>query len=189
MRWTEDGRSGEARTINHEGVQEGRSFHHGQFVHALRQAAIAEPLVTVVEATVQRLVSCPQSGRILGCRAVSKESGDEAVDYLAPLVVVADGCFSKFRRQLLPETSKPIVRSNFVSLLLRDADLPSPGQGHVILPKRDPEASSQEGTGPILVYQLDKHESRMLVDVPGVKLPSIVNGELQASLVLAMQRD
>lgn len=53
-------------------------------------------------------------------------------------------------------------------LVLEDANLPHPGYGHVVL----------ANPSPILLYQISSRETRILVDVPGSKLPSAANGEL-----------
>lgn len=55
---------------------------------------------------------------------------------------------------------------------MKDAALPLPNHGHVILAK----------PSPILMYQIDTHDTRVLVDVPG-KLPSVSNGDLQNYLI------
>jgi len=89
--------------------------------------------------------------------------------YFAPLTFVADGCFSNFRKEFV---KKPVeVRSNFVGLILKDARLPAPNHGHVIL----------GNNAPVLLYQISEHDTRILVDVPG-KLPSVGNGQLHEYL-------
>ncbi|GAA5868026.1 hypothetical protein JCM3774_001573 [Rhodotorula dairenensis] len=174
--------------------QEGRSFHHGAFVQSLRRKACAVSGVDLVEATVNELLEDEQ-GTIVGVKATPRKStiavpgaaDPDPLDFHARLTIVADGCMSKFRRALLPAHVSPITRSHFVGLVLEDADLPSPHHGHVILGKRDlsaseptSEASSSSSSssdadapslGPVLVYQLATHETRMLVDIRGSKLP------------------
>lgn len=142
---------------------EGRSFHHGKFVMALREAALAENNVTKLEATVSILIDNPATSKIIGVRTTG---GDH---YWAPLTVVADGCFSKFRSSYIKK--KPVVRSNFVGLLLKHAVIPNPNHGHVIL----------GANSPVLVYQIGTHDTRILVDVQG-KLPSNATGELKTYL-------
>lgn len=71
----------------------------------------------------------------------------------APLTVVADGCFSRLRKDLvkaLPET-----KSNFVGMLLENC--PHAKVGHAELLLIDP--------CPILVYQISSTHTRMLVDI------------------------
>ncbi|GAA5819933.1 hypothetical protein JCM11491_006155 [Sporobolomyces phaffii] len=157
-----------------ERKQEGRSFHHGRFIQNLRKKAAAQEAVTLVEATVNDLLE-DEGGRIIGVKATPR--GSTPLDYKASLTIVADGCMSKFRRQLLPPHVSPITRSHFVGLVLEDPDLPAPHHGHVILGKADPANPTPPGDlstpslGPVLVYQLATHETRMLVDVRGHKLP------------------
>ncbi|SCZ96454.1 BZ3500_MvSof-1268-A1-R1_Chr8-2g10203 [Microbotryum saponariae] len=169
MGW-KDGRNDKSSTIV---KQEGRSFHHGRFVMNLRRKAASSKGVTIVEATVNNLQR--QGKRIVGVCATPK-GGDEQLDFRATLTIVVDGCMSKFRRQILPSHITPIVRSHFVGIVLEDADLPAPHHGHVILGKADRSSSSSaEGSnslGPVLVYQLSTHDTRMLIDIRGTKAPS-----------------
>ncbi|BGP44071.1 Squalene epoxidase [Rhodotorula kratochvilovae] len=161
--------------------QEGRSFHHGLFVQNLRRKAQSAPRVTLVEATVNELLE-DGAGTIVGVKATPRKAAGEGgapLDYRAKLTIVADGCMSKFRRALLPAHVVPTTRSHFVGLVLEDADLPAPHHGHVILGKADPAhppaPAAEAGVpslGPVLVYQLATHETRMLVDVRGAKLPA-----------------
>lgn len=62
--------------------------------------------------------------------------------------------------------------SFFVGLVLENCQLPHPNHGHVIL--ADPS--------PILFYPISSTEVRCLVDVPGQKVPSIANGEMEIYL-------
>ena len=86
--------------------------------------------------------------------------------FFAPLTLVADGCFSKFRKQFIDKTVS--AKSHFVGFVIKDCPLPFPYHGHVIL----------ANPSPILLYQIGTHDTRILVDVPG-KLPSIGNGEMK----------
>lgn len=171
------------------GKVEGRSFHHGKFVQALRRKAIEQENVTTVEATVKELLE-DNTGRVVGILASRKgkvveaageeqggaeagaaslsSSSSEDARFEAPLTIVADGCFSKFRRTH-GNSIAPIVRSNFVGLELTDAPLPAPHHGHVVL----------GGSGPVLLYQIGSRSTRILIDVPGEKLPSASKGDLQ----------
>lgn len=160
---------------------EGRSFHHGRFVQNLRKKAASATNVTLVEATVNELLRDEIDDRVHGVIATpkaTKEDEDPAqLEFKADLTIVADGCMSKFRRDVLPKHITPIVRSHFVGLVLEDADLPAPHHGHVILGKVDPTAPPKDNAGdnnlgPVLVYQLATHETRMLIDVRGSKAPS-----------------
>jgi squalene monooxygenase len=184
-----------------ERKQEGRSFHHGRFVQNLRRKAATASGVTLIEGTVNELVGI-ESGSVTGVTCTAKPQladgslGEkEQFNYSADLTIVTDGCFSKFRRDLLPSHIAPIVRSNFVGLLLEDADLPSPYHGHVILRKGDANEVIEEevldskgrkgpgNVGPVLIYQLSTHETRMLIDIPGAKVPSSSNGDLTKYLL------
>ena len=136
--------------------KEGRSFHHGRFIQALRAKALKDPGVEGVEASVSQLVKCEASGRVIGVRA-TRRGADEKEVILGDLVLVADGCFSSFRAEVLGEAyRKPLVRSYFVGAILNDARLPIDKHGTVALVK---------GSGPVLLYQIDEHDTRILVDV------------------------
>ena len=89
----------------------GRSFHHGRFVMRLREAATKAPNVTIVTGTVNHLIEedkCIRgvSYKVNGCEKKMK----------APLVVVSDGVFSKFRKDIV--TNKPVVNSSFVGFVV-----------------------------------------------------------------------
>ncbi|KAI8590898.1 squalene epoxidase-domain-containing protein [Geranomyces variabilis] len=149
----------------------GRSFHHGRFVMNLRRAARSAPNVTPVEGTASTLIHCPVTDQIIGCSYSyrNKDGATLSKNVYAPLTVVADGCFSKFRKQHI--TKDVTSASNFVGFVLKDCQLPHPNHGHVVLAK----------PSPVLLYQIGTHDTRILVDVPG-KLPSISNGDLSTYL-------
>ncbi|PCH34782.1 squalene epoxidase [Wolfiporia cocos MD-104 SS10] len=151
--------------------REGRSFHHGRFIQALRTKAKQARGVDVVEATVTELVECPRTGRVLGVRATRE---GEKETFLADLTVVADGCFSNFRSAVLGRAGvKPETKSHFVGVVLEDAVLPMPQHGTVVLVK---------GHGPVLLYQIGTHETRMLVDLKA-PLPQDIKGVISSEIV------
>ena len=134
--------------------------------------------------TVKSLITCPDISRIIGLKTSIRASPTDSSSpfhphpsfpptdersLFAPLTVIADGCFSKFRSPVSPA---PSTRSHFVGLVLKDAPLPMPRHGTVVL---------GSGLGPVLLYQIGTHETRMLVDVKG-KLPSIGTGALKRHL-------
>jgi squalene monooxygenase len=161
------------------GRKEGRSFHHGRVISGLRRKCQFDaPNLTVVEGTVRQLVRCDDSTRVIGITAAFKlapKSPDAEPETIvrniyAPITIVADGCFSKFRAQPGLKLPTPQTRSHFVGAIVKDLELPIPRHGTVCL---TPE-------GPVLLYQIgDKgQETRMLVDVKG-KLPSAADGSLK----------
>lgn len=137
---------------------EGRAFHHGRFIMKLREAAMACPNVTVVEAKATELVTCSFNDNVLGVKTVTKDGKKDC--YFADLTVVADGYASKFRKG--HHEYSPKVRSKFFGLELIDAALPKPFHGHILLNSETP---------PVLLYQIGTHETRILVDIPE-NLPS-----------------
>lgn len=185
------------------GRTEGRSFHHGPFISSLRSKVMNQaPNVQVVQGTAKSLITCDLSRRVIGVNVWVKNQNKDEKDglgaggegeiknYFAPLTIIADGCFSKFRsvastsskpvitssstKKSLMKTSKPTAtiktRSHFVGAVLKDLSLPLPRHGTVCLTP----------LGPVLFYQIaDKaNETRMLVDVKG-KLPSVSDGSLK----------
>ncbi|KZO90090.1 SE-domain-containing protein [Calocera viscosa TUFC12733] len=147
--------------------EEGRSFHHGAFVAALRREVARTPGVTLEEATVHSLLECEHTARVLGVSATPRGASSPQ-SYLADLVIVADGHASKFRH-LLPRAAAPLTRSHFVGLVLHDAHLPAEEHGTVVL---------IPDQGPVLMYGLAPGDTRILIDVRG-KLPSSASGALQ----------
>ena len=147
---------------------EGRSFHHGRFIRRLREVAMKEQNVSVVESTVTEVVKCEHTGQILGVQCL--RNGEKDV-YFGQLTVLADGYASKFRKQYI---SRSVVsKSRFWGLELIDAVLPKPLHGHVVL-----------GDGaPVLLYQISSRETRALVDVPeGLTTASMKNGGVKRHL-------
>ncbi|KAF8596866.1 squalene epoxidase [Ceratobasidium sp. AG-I] len=150
---------GKAVHIPYPEGEEGRSFHHGRFVMRLREAASKHANVEVIEAVVSELVE-DANGRVVGVSARRKGQDEEV--FKAGLTVIADGCFSKFRSKVLPPSApKPDTRSHFVGAVLTDARLPIPQHGTVALTSH----------GPVLLYQIEEHDTRMLIDIKGATLP------------------
>jgi len=65
---------------------EGRSFHHGRFIRRLRETAMKERNITVVETAATDLVKCGYTGQILGVECQTNGKPDyvrEQKDYFA----------------------------------------------------------------------------------------------------------
>ncbi|XP_041842863.1 squalene monooxygenase [Melanotaenia boesemani] len=133
-------------------IQCGRAFHHGRFIMGLRRAAMAEPNVTFIEGTVTSLQE--EDGCVTGVQYKDKESGD-IKEICAALTVVADGCFSKFRKNLVPGKSR--ISSYFVGCLMKDC--PQFKSNHAELVLAHPS--------PVLIYQISSSHTRVLVDIRG----------------------
>ncbi|CAL9775580.1 unnamed protein product [Musa acuminata subsp. burmannicoides] len=140
-----------------------RCFHHGRFIQRLREKAASLSSVQLKQGAVTSLIK--EDGIVKGVVYKTK-SGKESKAF-APLTVVCDGCFSNLRHTLC--SSKVDVPSYFVGLLLEDCQLPFPNYAHIIL--ADPSI--------VLFYSISSTETRCLVDVPGQKVPSIANGEME----------
>ncbi|KAJ7037949.1 squalene epoxidase-domain-containing protein [Mycena alexandri] len=161
-------------------TSQGRSFHHGRFITNMRDAARKSVGVDLIEATVTDLIHCHFERKVIGVQAVQKEGAVDGEDgdkvtYFADLVIVADGCFSKFRPSIMgPTAVKPSTRSHFVALILEeDAPLPLHEYGTVVL---------VEGAGPVLLYQISKHETCMFVDVKS-PVPSDLKAYLLTEII------
>ncbi|NWX87301.1 ERG1 monooxygenase, partial [Nothoprocta ornata] len=133
-------------------VVSGRSFHHGQFIMGLRRAAMAEPNAKFIEGTVLQLLE--EEDCVVGVQYKDKETGD-IKELHAPLTVVADGLFSKFRKNLV--SSKVTVSSHFVGCILKDTPQFKANYAELVLAK----------TSPVLIYQISSTETRVLVDIRG----------------------
>ncbi|KAF8590010.1 squalene epoxidase [Ramaria rubella] len=156
---------GQTVQIPYPGGHEGRSFHHGRFIQALREKSKQAEGVDVIEATVTELVECPLTDRVLGVRA--KRTGSDSPDtFFADLVVIADGCFSNFRNQVMRGSASPSKRlqtkSYFFGAILEDVKLPIEKHGTVVL---------VPGSGPVLMYQIEQRDTRILMDIKA-PLPS-----------------
>ncbi|NXW41176.1 ERG1 monooxygenase, partial [Nyctiprogne leucopyga] len=133
-------------------VASGRSFHHGQFIMGLRRAAMAEPNTKFIEGTVLELLE--EDDCVVGVQYKDKETGDTK-ELHAPLTVVADGLFSKFRKNLV--SNKVTVSSHFVGCILKDTPQFKVNYAELVLAK----------TSPVLIYQISSTETRVLVDIRG----------------------
>lgn len=153
--------NGQSVQIPYPPGNEGRSFHHGRFIMALRERARQNANVDVIEATVSKLLQCQYTGRVIGVRGSRKNRIDglacDAFSVFGSLVVVADGCFSNFRGSVLGDRPPPVkTKSYFVGAILKNAVLPLANHGTVVL---------AEGHQPILLYQISKDDIRMLIDM------------------------
>lgn len=147
---------------------EGRSFHHGRFIRRLREAAMTEPNITIVETKAVGLVRSDYTQGILGVQSITNGEPDY---YFADLTFICDGYDSKFRKEVIPYS--PVVRSKFYGLELEDAVMPRRLHGTVVL-----------GDGaPVLIYQIGTHETRILVDVPhNTPTASVAQGGIKGHL-------
>ncbi|KAJ1563376.1 Squalene epoxidase, partial [Nowakowskiella sp. JEL0078] len=114
--------------------------------------------VTGLEAIASKLIKSEINGKVTGVTCIGR-NGDFEHTIFAPLVIVADGCFSKFRTEFVSRENIS-VDSHFGGFLIKNCNLPHIGYGHVVLAK----------PAPILLYQVGPNETRILVDIPG-KLP------------------
>ncbi|KCV68692.1 hypothetical protein H696_04980 [Fonticula alba] len=132
----------------------GYSFHHGRLVGNLRRRAAAHPNITIVEANVVDLLE--DGPAIIGVKYRQKNEAGELVDVIAHGDLNFDCCgsFSRFRAKL--SFNKPVYRSHFAALLLRDVPLPLPNHGMVIMCN----------SSLVLCYAISPRELRMLIDIP-----------------------
>ncbi|XP_045309656.1 squalene monooxygenase [Leopardus geoffroyi] len=133
-------------------VQSGRAFHHGRFIMGLRKAAMAEPNTKFIEGIVLQLLE--EDDAVMGVQYRDKETGD-IKELHAPLTVVADGLFSKFRKNLI--SNKVSVSSHFVGFIMKHAPQFKANHAELIL----------ANPSPVLIYQISSDETRVLVDIRG----------------------
>uniref|UniRef100_F6WHL6 Squalene monooxygenase n=1 Tax=Ornithorhynchus anatinus TaxID=9258 RepID=F6WHL6_ORNAN len=133
-------------------VQSGRAFHHGRFIMGLRKAAMAEPNTKFIEGVVLQLLE--EDDTVIGVQYRDKETGD-IQELHAPLTVVADGLFSKFRKNLV--SNQVFVASHFVGCIMKDAPQFKANHAELIL----------ANPSPVLIYQISSSETRVLVDIRG----------------------
>ncbi|XP_038616495.1 squalene monooxygenase [Tachyglossus aculeatus] len=133
-------------------VQSGRAFHHGRFIMGLRKAAMAEPNAKFIEGVVLQLLE--EDDTVVGVQYRDKETGD-IQELHAPLTVVADGLFSKFRKNLI--SNQVFVTSHFVGCIMKDAPQFKANHAELIL----------ANPSPVLIYQISSRETRVLVDIRG----------------------
>lgn len=126
------------------GAKKGKSFHHGRFVMQLRHKC-QHPLISMVCSTVTQLII--ENNVVFGIKT-------KQITIRAPLVIVADGCFSKFR-----PNAKPTSDSKFYGYILKNARVPYRNYGHVFI----------QNESPVLIYQISSSEYRVLIDVPNTQ--------------------
>jgi len=149
---------------------QGRSFHHGRFIAALRRACVREPNISLIEGTATEPISSNYcQGNVLGTKATTANSKDDF--FFAPMTFIADGYASTFRKLYHPHSSAS--KSKFYGMELKDCVLPSPQHGHVVL----------GDAPPVLLYQIGTHETRVLADIPaGLESASVKNGGAKGHL-------
>ncbi|EPX74354.1 squalene monooxygenase Erg1 [Schizosaccharomyces octosporus yFS286] len=137
----------------------GIGFHYGRFVMNLRKTLMNTPNVTIVEATVNELLR-DDSGEIIRGVAATRKPDASLLSYKAPLTLVCDGCFSKFRKSFVDHPIQ--ITDHFLGLVLTNPGFPVPGRGHVIL----------SDIAPMVIYPISHTEARILINYPGKNLPS-----------------
>ena len=153
-------------------ILKGRGFRYGKFIMRLRECLSDIPSVTLVEGSANKLLE--NNGSVTGIRYNVK--GDPEDKFIhAPLTVVCDGGFSKFREEL--NGSERIVKGFMLGLLLKNCELPYPNHGHVFL----------NGDSPFLSYPVSSTETRVLIDFPGEESPR-QNGTLNKYLRQTIRR-
>ncbi|MBN3306103.1 ERG1 monooxygenase, partial [Amia calva] len=176
-------------------VQCGRAFHHGRFIMGLRRTASAQPNVKFIEGTVTNLQE--EDGSVTGIQYKDKETGD-IKEIHAPLTVVADGCFSKFRKNLI--SGKVRVSSHFVGCIMKAIIISILGFQNSPQFKPHHAELVLANPSPVLIYQISSSETRVLVDIRGEMPKNIIEymaekiqpqlpEHLQEPFLIALQND
>ncbi|KIY63300.1 squalene monooxygenase [Cylindrobasidium torrendii FP15055 ss-10] len=180
---------GRAVHIPYSNGAAGCAFHHGKFIQNLRVAAKKSQGVEMIEATVTSLIESNFDKRVTGVRATRKGESEKS-SFFADLVIIADGCFSNFRAQVMGEKfCKPVVKGHFIGLVLEDCKLPYPHHGTVVLAK----------DGPVLLYTIGTRDTRLLIDVKQpvpndlkahiTRVAEDLPAEIRPSVLAALEKD
>ncbi|XP_005998749.1 squalene monooxygenase-like isoform X1 [Latimeria chalumnae] len=133
-------------------VQKSKTLRNGDFVAALRKAAMEEPRVTIIEGVVTNLLE--EGDRITGVEYKVKGSA-EPKEVFASLTVVADGQYSNFRNSLI--SSKYTIISQMLGVILQDC--PEMRNDWAMLVVGDQNL--------FILYPISSNETRVLVDIQG----------------------
>lgn len=134
----------------------GRGLRNGKFLQKMREAAFANPNVTVLEGTAVDMIEV--DGVVKGI-SYKPKGGTTLTEVYATLTVMSDGIFSAFRNTLSEAEKK--VSGHFLGLLLHNCTLPYQNHGHVIITDK----------APVLVYPVSGTETRVLIDFKGTEPP------------------
>lgn len=137
--------------VEERAVYVGRSFHNGRFLKRLREIAMTNENVTLVQGNVVGLEK--EGGTVVGVAYVGADG--QRMQARAHLTIACDGCGSVLRKRAALNHEVEVY-SQFHGLLLETTDLPFPNYGHVVL--ADPS--------PVLFYPISSHEVRCLIDIP-----------------------
>jgi len=146
----------------------GVGFHHGRFIMKLRDACLKQANITFIEGTANEILY--QNANVVGVSYSLKGDSENINELRGRFVVAADGCFSKFRKEI--KGDEIAVRSHFAGIVVEECPLIFPNHGHVVL----------TNPSPVLLYQIGTNETRILFDIPG-KVPSNGNGDLKKYLL------
>lgn len=141
----------------------GLGFSNGKFLTNLRAIVRAEKNVDWIEGSATEVLRDEEDpDRVIGVKVKSLKG--DFTTYQAKVTFACDGIYSKFRKEH-SKNNVAAVGSYFVGLQLEDAKLPAPHHGHVILGDH----------APVLVYQTNKRETRVLCAYRSTKPPSAAN--------------
>ena len=133
----------------------GYGFRNGKFVQNIRAEILQSPNVKVIKGRALDLIE--ENGRVTGVQYEDESGAVHAEKAL--LTIACDGSASRFREKISHNKNK--INGYFVGLVLKDAELPYAGHGHVIVAE----------PAPVLVYPISGRETRVLIDFPGEQAP------------------
>lgn len=136
----------------------GLGFRNGKFVQNIRAYIQNHENVTCITGNVTELIE--DEDTVFGVRYTSPNAEGKQ-EMRAHLNIISEGPFSMFRDKF--NKAQKEVSSYFIGLVMKNADLPYPGHGHLVL--SDPS--------PFLMYPISSTETRVLVDFPGTKPPKM----------------
>lgn len=139
-----------------QGNLSGKGFRNGRFLQNIRHFVDTLPSITCIEGEAMHLIE--RNNNICGVRYFSRSDNSEH-QIEASLTVVCDGPFSTLRSQL--SSSRYEVTGYFLGIILKNAVLPYPSYGHVVVAR----------PSPFLCYPVGSSETRVLIDFPGQTPP------------------
>ncbi|CAK9304225.1 unnamed protein product [Gordionus sp. m RMFG-2023] len=154
----------------------GKAFHHGRFIQNLRRASDIYNNVRKIEGEALKFLWDNKNNgqsRVLGVEYKGKMDG-ETKQIRAPLTIVVDGCFSKFRKYLFPPgaLSTPQIKSYFLGLLIPNTNCSKKEELDEISQHKNEDkyfaevVLANDPASVILIYKISSYYTRILIDIP-----------------------
>jgi squalene monooxygenase len=113
------------QTLPFSGKHQGVTLHHDRLLVQLRKMVLESPCISFIQGTVTEIVKENQT-----VKGVQIDTNQETMTVNAPLTLLSDGIFSRFREEFHPQKKKTM--SQFVGLLLYNVPSDYSYYGHVL---------------------------------------------------------